>query len=78
MINPDRLGNTADRLTSRQISYVNLTDGPGVRKKHQHFGTTADANDIVHAFFKAALHGERALPRDGFEFNTDLNAWELT
>lgn len=77
IINPDRLGNTAENLTASRAIYLDFTDGDDVRKKHQHFGTTAEANDVVLDFFQRVLHGREGVPGQGFEFNADKNAYEL-
>ncbi len=65
LINPDRLGNTARNLTSKRAVYLDFTDGQGVRKRHQHFLSTAEANDAVMEFFQRALHGMAATPGPG-------------
>lgn len=78
VINPDRLGNTTRRLKSRRAVYLDLTDGPGVAKKHRHFESTAEDNARVQAFFQAALHGAAALPAEGFELNPDKHAYQLS
>lgn len=78
VINPDRLGNTAHGLSSNRVTYFDLTDGKKVKKKHQHFGSTAEANVHVKTFFKRVLHGQRGFPLDGTAFNGGKNAFEFT
>lgn len=77
-INPNRLGNTAKRLKSDAVTYFDLTDGDKVKKKHQHFGSTAKANPVVKEFFETAFRGEAALPLSGTQFDDRKNAYELT
>jgi esterase/lipase superfamily enzyme len=77
IINPDRLGNTAKHLNSSRIDYFDLTDGKKVKKKHQHFETTADVNKTVENFFKKVLHGEVGFPLPGAEYDERINAYVL-
>lgn len=77
IINPDRLGNTARKLRSKQLQYFDLTDGKGVKKKHRHFESTAKANKTVEGFFKRVLHGEPGFPLPGTTFNSKINAYQL-
>ena len=77
IINPDRLGNTARDLDSNRVTYFDLTDGKDVRKKHQHFESTAGVNSTVEDFFKKALHGEQGLPLPGTRFDAGKNAHQL-
>jgi esterase/lipase superfamily enzyme len=77
VINPDRLGNTARDLDSSRLTYFDLTDGKNVRKKHQHFESTAGANTTVGEFFKKVLHGHTGLPIPGTNFDPTRNAHEL-
>ncbi len=77
IINPDRLGNTARNLDSHRVTYFDLTDGKNVRKKHQHFETTAGANPTVEKFFKKTLHGDEGLPLPGTRFDPVKNAHGL-
>ena len=77
VIDSDRLGNSAHGLESNRLTYFDLTDGKKVKKKHQHFGSTADANADVKTFFKRVLHGEQGFPLNGTEFNEQKNAFEF-
>jgi len=77
IINPDRLGNTVGHLNSSRIEYFNLTEGNGVKKKHQHFETTAKANSTVANFFKKVLHGQPGFPIPNVKYNERHNCFEL-
>jgi hypothetical protein len=77
VINPDRLGNTARDLDSSRVTYFDLTDGKKVRKKHQHFESTAGANTTVGDFFKKVLHGHTGLPIPGTSFDPAGNTHDL-
>jgi hypothetical protein len=77
IINSDRLGNTAKHLSSSRIDYFDLTDGKNVKKKHQHFETTANANKTVESFFEKVLHGEAGFPLTGTEYDDERNAHVL-
>lgn len=78
VINSDRLGNTARGLRSSRITYFDLTDGEKVKKKHQHFGSTAEANAHVKTFFTRVLHGENGFPLDGVDYNPRKNAFDFS
>ena len=77
VINADRLGNTAEHYNSHELTYFDLTDGDGVKKKHQHFGSTAEDNAVVNAFFNAVFEGRRALPIDGAQQGDQANVFTL-
>ena len=77
IINPDRLGNTARELDSHRVTYFDLTDGKNVKKKHQHFESTANANSTVEEFFKNVLHGKKGLPLPETSFDPGKNAHQL-
>lgn len=78
VVNSDRLGNTARGLNSDRITYFDLTDGEKVKKKHQHFGSTAEANEHVETFFRRVLHGGNGFPLDEVIFNSSKNVFEFT
>jgi esterase/lipase superfamily enzyme len=77
VINPDRLGNTAKELDSDEVTYFDLSDGDHVAKKHQHFGSTAKANDVVNKFFERVFSGAHAFPLPGTTFIPELKAYQL-
>jgi len=78
-INIDRLGNTVRNLKSEQAIYMDLTHGKDVEKKHQHFGTTALANENVKKFFEAAFAGRPAQDALGeaVRLNEQNNTYEI-
>ena len=78
-INIDRLGNTVRDLKSERAIYMDLTHGQDVGKKHQHFGTTALANENVKTFFDAAFAGLPAQDALGeaVRFNEQNNTYEI-
>jgi len=77
IINTDRLGNTARNLNAERPTYIDFTDGSDVGKKHRLFENLARANGDAMAFFNKTLHGQRALPSEGFEFDDNLNAFKF-
>ncbi len=77
VINPDRLGNTAKHLRSNAVGYLDLSDGDGVKKKHQHFESTAEHNTVVNRFFEMVLSGQPGLPLEGTRMRREPNVFEL-
>lgn len=76
-VNPDRLGNSRTGPRAPNFTYVDLSNGASVNKKHRHFESTADDNTVVENFFKRVLTGNAGLPLDGFTFDPDSRTYRL-
>lgn len=76
-VNANRLGNTARDLLSARLTYVDLSEGKGIGKKHRHFEASARANRVVGTFFRRTLNGAAAFPLAGFSFDDAVNAYRL-
>ena len=65
------------KLMSKRLAYFDLSEGRGVRNKHNHFLNTARSNEVVKSFFSRVLHGVPGLPMSGTIFDTERGAHVL-
>ncbi|NEQ55767.1 MAG: hypothetical protein F6K11_37640, partial [Leptolyngbya sp. SIO3F4] len=76
LINPNRLGNTSENLTSVRAIYMDFTNGEGVGREHNFFLGNHD-NATVEQFFKYVLTGRRGELVDGFNKKDQANVFYL-
>jgi esterase/lipase superfamily enzyme len=76
ILNPDRLGNTADNLHSNLIKYYDFTKAGGADDSHRLWNKPAVINNNIQKFFQSAFHGKKINAIDG-SFNTRTNAFEV-
>ena len=76
VINPARLGNTAENLTSSRAIYMDFTNGKGVRREHNFF-IGDHGNQTIEQFFQQVLTSQRGEVVEGFEYNNVANAYIL-
>ncbi len=68
-----RLGRTAQNLNAQNAIYLDVTDAPGVERKHGLF--YAETNATIKSFFDVAINGGRAEEVSGLEHHTQRNAY---
>lgn len=66
LINPARLGNTSDNLTSSRAIYMDFTEGEGVGKEHNFF-LGDHGNSTIDRFFQYVLTGRHGELVEGFK-----------
>ncbi|MEM9486780.1 MAG: hypothetical protein AAGA83_24160, partial [Cyanobacteria bacterium P01_F01_bin.116] len=65
LINPARLGNTSENLTSTRAIYMDFTNGEGVQREHDFF-LGNHGNKMIERFFQQVLTGRRGELVTGF------------
>ena len=76
LINPARLGNTSENLTSTRAIYMDFTNGEGVKREHD-FCTGNHGNKVIEHFFQQVLTGRRGELIDGFKRKDQTNIFYL-
>ncbi len=76
ILNPDRLGNTADNLNSNAIKYYDFTQAADVKDSHRLWHKPALNNSNIHQLFSLAFHGKNITNIEG-HFNVNTNAFEV-
>lgn len=66
LINPARLGNTSENLTSTRAIYMDFTNGEGVQREHDFF-LGNHGNKMIERFFQQVLTGRRGELVTGFK-----------
>jgi esterase/lipase superfamily enzyme len=76
MVNPNRLGNTAEALFSKRAVYTDFTGARGVGNAHDIF-LGVDDNPVVSEFCRRILMGDRGENVPGFQYNSFINAFRI-
>lgn len=76
LINPARLGNTSEGLTSKRAIYIDFTDGDNVGREHNFF-TGDHGNKTIEQFFQHVLTSRRGELVKGFEKTDQPNLFHL-
>jgi len=75
--NPPRLGKTASDLNSQEVVYIDFTGGRHVGNNHRIFYESRQ-NTTIKKFFTRGFTGQRAEVVRGLDFNSSLNAYQLS
>ena len=76
LINPARLGNTSEDLTSKRAIYMDFTDGDDVGREH-YFFTGDHGNKTIEQFFQRVLTSRRGELIQGFQKQGQNNVFYL-
>ncbi|MEM8614149.1 MAG: alpha/beta hydrolase [Cyanobacteria bacterium P01_H01_bin.105] len=76
LINPARLGNTSEDLTSKRAIYIDFTDGDNVGREHNFF-TGNHGNKTIEQFFQRVLTSRRGELIQGFQKQGQNNVFYL-
>ena len=76
LINPARLGNTSEDLTSKRAIYMDFTDGDDVGREHNFF-TGEHGNKTIEQFFQRVLTSRRGELIQGFQKQGQNNVFYL-
>lgn len=77
LLNPDRLGNTLDNLTSQFITYINFGQLPEAKNKHKLWVNEVVVNDNAKHFFQSVFKGNE-VETEHLVFDKNKNCFHIT
>jgi hypothetical protein len=77
IVNKNRLGNSRDNCVTRQVSYMDFTNGPKVGTSHRPWHKPGAKVKEIGDFYDAVFHGLRGELIDGWKYNKFDNRYYL-